>query len=59
MTKRDKPLFCPHGREVGVVIDPFEVSVGGDYIVHKITMPVCEQCLFDALGLSHEPSPAT
>lgn len=59
MTKRDKPLVCEHGLKVGIVIHPGKVSPGGDYIVHKITMPICGQCLLKALGLSHEPSPST
>lgn len=53
MTERGKPLICPHGREIGVVIDPAEFSPGADYIVHKITMPVCELCLLEAIGLNH------
>lgn len=51
MAEREKPLVCPHGREIGIQIDPAEFSPGADYIVHRVTMPVCEQCLLDALGL--------
>ena len=51
-----KMLVCKHGNPIGVTIEPSEFYVDGheagkDVLIQRVTMPVCDQCLLEAVGL--------
>ena len=53
-----KQTFCKHGNPTYITLHAGDVFIdesygsGRDQIIQKVAMPVCDQCLIEALGLA-------